>query len=204
VNGQDQGRGDAVPGYVRKIFDNNPVKDVKSADMTCNRNKGVNTKTISVKGGDKVTITWAHNNKGDEVIADSHKGPVQVYMAPGTTGKGNVWVKIASKGFENGKWATDELRQNKGQHSFTIPPLSPGDYLVRPEIVALHEGSKQGGAQLYMACVQVKVTGSGTKTLPAGLSFPGAYSATDPGIMFNVYDKPMKKYTPPGGPVKTI
>lgn len=54
VNGQDQGRGDAVPGYVRKIFNNDPVKDVKSQDMTCNRNQGVNSKTVTVKGGDKV------------------------------------------------------------------------------------------------------------------------------------------------------
>lgn len=109
-------------------------------------------------------MTWAHNNRGDEIIADSHKGPVQVYVAPGASnGKGNVWVKIASKGLENGKWATDELRANKGQHSFTIPQLAPGDYLVRPEIVALHEGSRQGGAQLYMACIQMKITGAGTK-----------------------------------------
>jgi hypothetical protein len=51
-----------------------------------------------------------------------------------------------------------------GQHSFTIPSvLAAGDYLIRPEIIALHEGSKQGGAQLYMACVQFKVAGSGSK-----------------------------------------
>jgi cellulase len=97
------------------------------------------------------------------VIADSHKGPVQVYMAPGTDGKGNVWVKIASEGYDGGRWATDKLRANKGQHSFTVPQLAPGNYLIRPEIIALHEGSKPGGSQLYMACVQVKVTGAGTK-----------------------------------------
>ena len=37
--------------------------------------------------------------------------------------------------------------------------------------------------------------------LPGGLSFPGSYSANDPGILFNVYDKPMKRYIAPGGPV---
>jgi hypothetical protein len=42
------------------------------------------------------------------------------------------------------------------------------------------------------------------QNLPNGISFPGAYSANDPGILFNVYDKPMKKYTPPGGPVKAV
>jgi cellulase len=57
VNGQDQGRGDSVPGYIRKIANNDPIKDVRSADMTCNRNKGPNSKIVNVKGGDKVCIT---------------------------------------------------------------------------------------------------------------------------------------------------
>jgi len=54
VNGKDQGRGDAVPGYVRKIINNDPIKDVRSPDMTCNRNKGPNSKVIDAKSGDKV------------------------------------------------------------------------------------------------------------------------------------------------------
>lgn len=54
VNGKDQGRGDAVPGYVRKIINNDPIKDVKSPDMTCNRNKGSNSKVIDAQSGDKV------------------------------------------------------------------------------------------------------------------------------------------------------
>jgi cellulase len=56
VNGKDQGRGDAVPGYIRKIVNNDPVKDVKSSDMTCNRNGGPNSKIIDAKGGDKVCL----------------------------------------------------------------------------------------------------------------------------------------------------
>jgi cellulase len=38
-----------------------------------------------------------------------------------------------------------------------------------------------------MECVHVTVTGSGSATLPAGVSFPGAYSATDKGVLFNIY-----------------
>jgi len=58
VNGKDEGRGDAVPGYIRKIFNNDPVKDVKSSDMTCNKNKGPNSLFINAKGGDKVRSTF--------------------------------------------------------------------------------------------------------------------------------------------------
>jgi cellulase len=53
VNGKDMGRGDQV-GYVRKIKNNDPVKDVKSKDMTCNVNSGPAAKFIDIKGGDKV------------------------------------------------------------------------------------------------------------------------------------------------------
>lgn len=41
--------------------------------------------------------------------------------------------------------------------------------------------------------------------MPKGIALPGAYSATDPGIKFNVYEKPkLKKYVAPGGPVIKI
>jgi len=205
INGKDMGRGDTNGGYIRKIFNNDPVKDVKSADMTCNKNKGPAARSLDVKAGDKIAIEWAHNNRGDEIVATSHKGPVQVYIAStSTSGKGPVWVKVASDGFSGGQWATDKLRTNKGKHSFTMPNVAPGAYLIRPEIIALHEGQNLGGAQLYMSCIQVKVTGSGGKTLPSGLSFPGSYSATDPGVKFNVYAKQNQNYKAPGGPVRSI
>lgn len=54
INGKDQGRGDAVPGYVRKVVSNDPINDVRSPDMTCNKNKGPNTKVINAQSGDKV------------------------------------------------------------------------------------------------------------------------------------------------------
>jgi hypothetical protein len=40
--------------------------------------------------------------------------------------------------------------------------------------------------------------------LPGGLSFPGSYSASDPGIFFNVYAKQNERYVAPGGPVKNV
>jgi cellulase len=151
INGRDMGRGDS---YIRKVFNNDPVKDVKSGDMTCNKNHGPAARSLDVKGGDKIIVEWAHNNRGDDIIATSHKGPVQVYLASTkSSDKGPVWVKVASDGFSGGQWATDKLRANKGKHSFTMPHVNPGSYLIRPEIVALHEGNRVGGAQLYMVRV---------------------------------------------------
>jgi cellulase len=55
------------------------------------------------------------------------------------------------------------------------------------EIIALHNGNKQGQAQFYMGCAQLNISGSGSKTGNT-VSFPGAYSANDPGILVNIYN----------------
>jgi cellulase len=107
-------------------------------------------------------------------------------------GSSRSWTKIAEDTYSGGKWAVDKLLAGsytgkKGQHTMKMPALAPGEYLLRPEILALHEGNKQGGAQFYMECVHVTVGGSGSLALPAGVSFPGAYKATDPGVLFNIY-----------------
>ena len=88
-------------------------------------------------------------------------------------------------------------------------------YLVRIEHIALHQAMNQGGAQFYISCAQINVTGgSGSKT-PATVSFPGAYSGTDPGrsscpqwcpsksdspigVKVNIYQT-LANYTIPGG-----
>lgn len=87
---------------------------------------------------------------------------MQVYIAPTeSNGKGSVWVKIASDGYNEATkvWGTDKLRLRKGEHDFVVPAVKSGNYLFRPEIIALHEGTKIGGAQFYEGCVQVKVSG---------------------------------------------
>ena len=55
INGMDMGRGDQA-GYIRKVHNNDPVKDVKSQDMTCNKNNGPARTSLSIKGGDKVIV----------------------------------------------------------------------------------------------------------------------------------------------------
>lgn len=125
----------------------------------------------------------------DEPIAASHKGPVMVYIAPAeSNGEGAVWTKLYEDGLTNGKWAVDTFIANKGQISITLPDLAAGEYLIRPEMIGLHEGNRQGGAQFYNGCGQIKVTGSGSATLPAeGTDMTKAYSASDPGVLYDMY-----------------
>jgi hypothetical protein len=82
----------------------------------------------------------------------------------------------------------------------TLPPtLAPGDYLVRHEIIALHRAATQGEAEFYPSCTQLRVSGAGTATPAAGelVKFPGAYAATDKGILVDVFSPPVN-YVMPG------
>lgn len=94
-------------------------------------------------------------------------------------------------------WGTDVLNANCGKADFKIPSdIAPGNYLLRAEVIALHVARSLGGAQFYMSCFQLSVTGSGTAS-PAGVKLPGAYSATDPGILFDLSGS-YTSYTIPG------
>ncbi|KAG5221217.1 glycoside hydrolase family protein [Salix suchowensis] len=120
---------------------------------------------------------------------------VQVYIAPtSSNGAGPVWTKLFSDSNENGLWAVDKLILAHGQHSVTIPDIPAGDYLLRAEIAALHEANVAytsnpiRGVQMYMSCSQIRVTSNGTEVPPGGTSFPGTYTSSTPGIVWNLYD----------------
>lgn len=78
--------------------------------------------------------------------------------------------------------------------------ILPGDYLIRhevpyrtislslrlltknPQIIALQIAVSMGGAEFYPSCTQVRVGGNGNGAPNATVSFPGAYTDSDPGI----------------------
>lgn len=59
-------------------------------------------------------------------------------------------------------------------------------------MIGLHEADASyqvnplRGAQFYPNCVQIEVVGNGTVELPSGVSFPGAYKYSDPGVVYDV------------------
>ncbi|KAG8922319.1 hypothetical protein FRC02_011945 [Tulasnella sp. 418] len=200
----DSFQGDGRNQYIRSPPNNNPVKDLSSSAMACNVNNRVVSRTLSVKSGDKFTFEWYHDSRGDDIIASSHKGPIVVYIAPtSSNGAGNVWVKIYQDNYSGGQWPVDRLIANGGKHSVNIPNVAAGDYLLRAELLTLHEAdtiytaNSARGIQLYMSCIQIKVTSNGVN-LPSGVSFPGAYKYTDPGIHFNLYSASPSSYIVPG------
>ncbi|KAI0310684.1 glycoside hydrolase, partial [Amylostereum chailletii] len=141
-------------------------------------------------------------------IDPSHKGPVITYLAKignatQTDVTGLKWFKIWEDGLAaDGTWGVDRMIADKGKVVFNIPAcIEAGQYLMRHEVIALHAASSYPGAQLYMECAQLQITGGGS-AVPNTVNFPGAYSGSDPGITINIY-QPLTSYTVPGPEVFT-
>ncbi|KAF1994841.1 lytic polysaccharide monooxygenase [Amniculicola lignicola CBS 123094] len=217
VNGVAQGhtKGIRVPTY------DGPITDVTSENVICNGG-GINAlrtplpkDIINVKAGDKLTAEWHHTleskpetDKSDP-IDPGHLGPIMVYLAKvddalTTKLTGLKWFKIYEDGMDaNGEWAVTRLYNKKGLVDFPLPPcIQSGQYLLRAELIALHGAGSYPGAQLYMECAQINVTGGGSAS-PATVSFPGAYKGADPGIKFQLYWPKPTSYKIPGPPVFT-
>ena len=137
---------------------------VSDGSFACN--KGISYKdnnVIDIPAGARVGAWWGHviggpqyNPDPDHPIAASHKGPVMAYLAKvdnaaSASPNGLRWFKIAHEGLSGNTWAVDRLIQNGGWHYFDIPQcVAPGHYLLRVEIIGLHEAGTVGAAQFYV------------------------------------------------------
>lgn len=183
-----------------------PVVNVSSIDIRCNVNGSVNfaESILSVSAGSVLGFTVSPDIY--------HPGPLMAYMAKvpsgytaaDWTGSGNVWFKIYEDGPIFGTNALTWPSNGDTLVNFTIPKATPsGDYLFRVEQIGLHVAQSLGGAQFYLSCGQITVTGGGSGTPGPLVAFPGAYSATDPGILIDIYYPVPTNYTCPGPAVWT-
>jgi len=181
---------------------------LQSADMTCGWLPAAgkaSSKSCAVNPGSTVTFQFHYEmglGASDTFYIDpSHKGPCLVYMAKASTnGAGNVWFKVFEDGYDtvSKSFCVTRMRANGGKFSFPIPTdITPGDYLLRGELIALHEGDQLYGAQPYVGCAQITVGGSGTVN-PPGVAIPGVYTANDAGIHFDIYTSKITSYPIPG------
>lgn len=105
--------------------------------------------------------------------------------SPGTDA---VWFKIHHAGkLADGSWASDPFITDQ-PYSFKLPAsLASGNYIVRHELIALHSAYAYPGIQSYPSCFQITVTGTGTGTGPSKkVAFPGEYTATTPGVVYDM------------------
>lgn len=146
---------------------------------------------------------WPHNT-----------GPMLVYLANcnGNCTSVNTlnlkWFKIDQAGLLsgtifNGSWASGKMIAQNSSWTTTIPKTVPsGNYMIRFETIALHSMP----AQFYPECAQVTITGGGSLQPAASelVSFPGAYSDSDPGLNIDLYDQAAQvttTYVIPGPPL---
>ncbi|TGJ83092.1 hypothetical protein E0Z10_g5650 [Xylaria hypoxylon] len=192
-----------------------PIVDVTSNSLACNGAPNPTTpsdKIIEVKAGSTVNAIWRHTltSGSNDVMDPSHLGPTIAYLkkvgdAKTDVGYGAGWFKIQEDGYNNGVWGTSKVINNAGIHAIKIPDcLADGQYLLRAEMIALHGAGSPKGAQLYMECAQINISGGSAKASPATYSIPGIYKQNDPGLLVNIYGMTSASvYTIPGPSVFT-
>ncbi|KAF3939466.1 Endoglucanase-4 [Dactylella cylindrospora] len=195
-----------TPGYevgIRMPPSNNPVTDVNSNDIACNVNgsNGANVAVIAAAAGDTIEVLWDTSTHPGPIV-HSLFGPVS--DAKSATGVGE-WFKVQELNYVDGKWANEVIMANAGKFSFKLPTnLASGEYLLRSEMLALHGSQTVGGAQFYIGCMQLKITGPGGSCSPK-YRLPGAYSSTQNNIYIPdfYYGFVPSTYSAPGPAVAT-
>jgi len=184
--------------YIRETANYNsqgPVTDVTSSAIRCYENSATSATSAAIA---TVTAGTTVAFKADNTIY--HPGYLSAYMSPASPAANSNSAGLSNTWFKIWEWAptysasTNQLTfppSTITSFNFTIPKSTPnGQYLLRGEQIALHVASTSGGAQFYLACAQINVVGGGSGKPSPTVAFPGAYSATDPGIMLNIYNLP--------------
>lgn len=174
-----------------------PPHDYDKPDIICHRNAKNAQASAKVKAGDTLKMQWS---------TYVHSiGPIVDYLAACTSESCTKidkttlkFFKISEMGWNNNDWAEALMVKNKFTWLVTIPPtLKPGEYVLRHEMIAGQGLGNPDGAQNYVQCVNLIVSGSGSLA-PEGVLATSLYKPTDPGILFNPYGSDNAKYPIPG------
>ncbi|KAI1341148.1 putative endo-1,4-beta-glucanase [Xylariaceae sp. FL0016] len=182
-------------GWSTTAFDQGYVNQTgyQTPDIICHRGAANAKAHARVAAGDTIHIQW-------NGWPQSHKGPVIDYLAScGDAGCEAVdknalrLFKISEAGLIDGAeapgtWATDQLIANNNSWVVEVPPqLRPGFYVLRTEIIALHNASHAIGAQNYPQCVNLQVEGGGTVLPSGGLPGQALYDPDDESMHLDIY-----------------
>jgi hypothetical protein len=164
--------------------DYNPTMTVGDAKIRCN---GGNKADLSapITAGQNITAVWKQWTH--------EQGPVMVWLfkCPGEfgascKGDGKGWFKIDQMGMwgdnlNSKNWGTAIVLKNLKWSSKIPTNLAPGNYLIRHELLALHQANTP---QFYAECAQIVVSGGGAAAPPADYlySIPTYAPQNDPGV----------------------
>ncbi|KEQ65581.1 glycoside hydrolase family 61 protein [Aureobasidium melanogenum CBS 110374] len=210
VDGAAQGDGTCIRMPSDPNTATDPIPSLDSSDMACgvDGTKGF-ARVCSVDSGSVLSFEYRDwpDNPSIGSIDISHKGPCAVYLkkvdsAIDDQGTGDGWFKIWDEGYDEsaGKWCTEKLIANNGHLSVNMPNgLQGGYYLVRPELLALHNADK-GDPQFYVGCAQVWLNSTGSQLPQKTVSIPGYVDYNQPSTSFNIWNEPMALPYPIPGP----
>lgn len=160
-----------------------------------------------VSAGDRIQVQW-------NGWPNSHKGPAIDYLASCGENRSCEEVdkddlrffKIAELGLLDGAnvtagpgglWASDLLIANNNSWVVEIPPqIKPGFYVLRTELIALHNASNEIGSQNYPQCLNIRIEGNGT-VLPSGTPGKELYDPDEPSLHLDIYEG-LSTYKIPG------
>ncbi|KAI0601088.1 putative endo-1,4-beta-glucanase [Biscogniauxia sp. FL1348] len=192
-------------GWSTTAFDQGYVNQTgyQTKEIICHRGAANAKAHARVNAGDTIYIQW-------NGWPESHKGPVVDYLAScGTSSCETVdksalqFFKISEAGLVNGSsapgtWATDQLIANNNSWAVEVPAqVKPGFYVLRTEIIALHNASNAVGAQNYPQCFNLQIEGNGT-LVPEGLPGQALYDPEDPSMHLDIYGTALSTYKIPG------
>ncbi|KAL1758959.1 glycoside hydrolase, partial [Schizophyllum commune] len=187
---------------IRAVNTIDPVKGASNPDILCGPGAKATSQYADAKPGSEVEVQWVG---GGGQKWPHEVGPLLTYLAAcpdeacdSWDAKDAQWFKIDEQGMrEDGTWVHQDLMQGLPA-KLTLPAtLAPSAYLLRHEIIALHNAINKGGAEFYESCAQIKVAGGdgdededemrkreeGKPDESELVSFPGAYKDDDEGIL---------------------
>lgn len=189
--------------------------DYATPDIICHLGALNANGNVPVEAGDEIVFQWNGWPQG-------HHGPVLTYMAYcgeaadacfradktgleffgiDAVGLLNSTGSVPEYESEAGIWATDVLIHMNHTYTVQVPPtLSPGNYVIRHEIIALHYAVLPDlGPQHYPQCFDVVISGGGTQR-PEGMLGTELYGRPEdsPGLYYDLSQDPLPPYTMPG------
>ncbi|KAL8948487.1 MAG: hypothetical protein Q9222_005330 [Ikaeria aurantiellina] len=200
VDGAPQGDGTCVRMSNNIPQATFPIKPITSQDMACgvNGDKGV-ARICPAKSGSQLTFNFRDWPDGSHPgsLDKSHMGPCSVYMkkvdnsAADNNAAGPGWFKIFEEDYDSSsnQWCTSKIMANDGKMSVNLPSdLAGGYYLVRPELLALHQADKSPpDPQFYVGCAQIFLQSTGSSVPKDTVSIPGYVSMQDPAMTFDIW-----------------
>ncbi|KAH7093673.1 glycoside hydrolase [Paraphoma chrysanthemicola] len=183
-------------------------------DIIAHKDASPSPYTAPVSAGSKVTFHWHHEGScggGEDGWDCSHHGWTATYLAPCNGDCKNVdktklqFFKIhesalidyrpgrfsqGSKQGQVGYWGTDAIfYDNNNAQSVTIPKKIPsGNYVLRTEVMSIHNNGDVSQRQFWPQAFNVKVTGGDdSASVPAGKKGTELYSANDALLKWDLY-----------------